>query len=491
MKTNFILSKNPSKNTIRVILISDTKQLEAFKLAKELTSAAKQILEADEKTVYIPAPAGSYLVVKFDTHKNVFSATENIRKAGHAALAYIKKLQTDSLSIVASAPDAAKFLAFAEGLCLSAYSFDKYKTDTKKLYKGIKTIEFVNTGATQAQLNELSELVYATCKARDLVNEPVNFLTAEQLSEEFRKMAKDAKISIEVLNKSKIKSLKMGGLLSVNLGSPNPPTFTIMEYKPKGALNSRPLVLVGKGVVYDTGGLSLKPTPGSMDSMKCDMAGAAAVGAAIYAIAKNKLPLHVVCLVPATENRPGGNAYTPGDVITMYSGKTVEILNTDAEGRLILADALHYAKKYKPELVIDFATLTGAAARAIGKEGTVYMGNAADDTKSEFVKAGNEVYERLVEFPIWEEYGPQIKSDIADLKNLGGTDAGAITAGKFLEAFTDYEWLHFDIAAPAYLAGEDSYRSKNGTGVGVRLIYQYAKNYCLQATKNGKKKGKK
>jgi leucyl aminopeptidase len=184
-----------------------------------------------------------------------------------------------------------------------------------------------------------------------------------------------------VFNKAKITSLKMGGLLSVNLGSMEPPTFSIMEYKPRNAKNKQPVILVGKGVVYDTGGLSLKPTPNSMDMMKCDMAGSAAVAGTMYAIAKAKLPVHVIGLVPATDNRPGENAYVPGDVITMYNGLTVEMLNADAEGRMILADALAYAQKYNPKLVIDLATLTGAAVAAIGTSGIVAMGTADESTK--------------------------------------------------------------------------------------------------------------
>jgi leucyl aminopeptidase len=230
---------------------------------------------------------------------------------------------------------------------------------------------------------------------------------------------------------------------------------------------------VGKGVVYDTGGLSLKPTPNSMDYMKSDMAGAAAVIGAMYSLAKNNIPAYVIGLIPATENRLDGNAITPGDVITMHSGKTVEIMNTDAEGRLILADALSYASKYKPQLVIDLATLTGSAARAIGKEGIVYMGNAPEEIKTDFEDSGKQVYERLVEFPLWEEYNTQIESSIADLKNLGGADAGAITAGKFLEHFVNYHWLHLDIAGGAFLTAPDSYRGKNGTGLGVRLLYHF------------------
>jgi leucyl aminopeptidase len=235
------------------------------------------------------------------------------------------------------------------------------------------------------------------------------------------------------------------------------------------------LVLVGKGVVYDTGGLSIKPTAGSMDMMKSDMSGAAAVIGAIYAIAKAKLAVHVIGLIPATDNRPGENAIAPGDVITHFDGTTVEVLNTDAEGRLILADALAYAKKYKPELVIDLATLTGAAARAIGPEGIVYMGTAETEVKISLEVAGREVYERLVEFPLWDEYKDQLKSSIADMTNLGGPNAGAITAGMFLKHFTDYPWLHLDIAGPAYLTKPNGYLTQGGSGVGVRLLFQFIK----------------
>lgn len=213
-----------------------------------------------------------------------------------------------------------------------------------------------------------------------------------------------------------------------------------------------------------------------MDSMKCDMAGGAAVGAAMYAIAKNKLPLHVIALVPATDNRPGGNAYVPGDVIKMHSGLTVEMLNADAEGRMILADALSYAKKYKPELVMDFATLTGAAVAAIGTIGTVCMGTAEEKIKNSLKSSANEVYERLVELPIWDEYDDLIKSDIADMKNIGGPYGGAITAGKFLQRYIDYPWMHFDIAGPAFIKSNDSYRGRNGTGTSVRMLYHFFKS---------------
>ena len=290
-------------------------------------------------------------------------------------------------------------------------------------------------------------------------------------------MGKEGGFKVTIFNKARIEKEKMGGLLSVNRGSIQPPTFTIMEYVPKKALNKKPIVLVGKGVVYDTGGLSLKPTLNSMDRMKSDMSGAALVGGTMYAIAKLQLPLHVIALVPATDNRPGQEAYVPGDVITMMSGKTVEVLNTDAEGRMILGDALEWAKRYKPELVVDFATLTGAASAAVGEHGIVCMGTASDETKKAFRDSGNRQYERLVEFPLWDEYGDQIKSDIADIKNVGGPSGGAMTAGKFLEHFTDYPWMHFDIAGVSFATSKKGYQTIGGTAYGMRMLLDFLTHY--------------
>jgi leucyl aminopeptidase len=210
-----------------------------------------------------------------------------------------------------------------------------------------------------------------------------------------------------------------------------------------------------------------------MDYMKSDMAGAAAVACTMYALSKNKVPVHVIALVPATDNRPSEDAYVPGDVITMMSGQTVEVLNTDAEGRLILADALHFAKRYKPELVMDFATLTGAAAMAVGPYGIVCMGTAEKEMRDKLNSSGEYVYERLAEFPFWEEYDELIKSDIADMKNIGGPIGGAITAGKFLERYIEFPWMHFDIAGPSFLHNNSSYRGKGGTGVAVRLLTHF------------------
>lgn len=408
--------------------------------------------------------------------KSAYERAEHLRNSGHKLCVALNAHKYESVVLHDLHDNAADILAVAEGCALSNYQFLKYKS--KKEKHTLSHIKIDSRKVTQKNLDTLNSLTEAVYKARDMVNEPQSYLDAVTFAAEMKSLGKKSGLKVEVLNKKQIESLKMGGLLAVNKGSQTPPTFTILEWKPKKHTNKKPLVLVGKGVVYDTGGLSLKPTPNSMDTMKCDMAGGAAVAAGMYAIAKAKLPYHVIGLVPATDNRPGENAYTPGDVIHMYDGQTVEVLNTDAEGRMLLADALAYAKKYKPELVLDFATLTGAAAAAIGPYGIVCMGTAEEKQKQQLKLAGNHVYERLVEFPFWDEYAKLIKSDLADMKNIGGPIAGAITAGKFLEKFTDYNWMHFDIAGPAYTSSADSYRGKNATGVGVRLLFEFVSNLC-------------
>ena len=359
--------------------------------------------------------------------------------------------------------------AMAEGIALSNYQFIHYFKDAAEKKYALSSIALCGEGQND-EVKKLNNIIKATTWARDMVNEPVSFLTAVQLSAEIEALGKEAGFSVTVLEKNKIEALKMGGLLAVNLGSQDPPTFTILEHKPAVPKNAKPIVLVGKGVVYDTGGLSLKPTKSSMDLMKSDMGGAAAVAGAIYAAALNKSDIHLIGLIPATDNRPGENAYTPGDVITMFDGTTVEVLNTDAEGRMILADALAYSNKLEPSLVIDLATLTGAAVAAIGSRAAICMGNADEKVFEVLEKSGLEVHERVVRFPFWDEYYEDVKSSIADLKNIGGPSAGMITAGKFLEHFVKSPYIHIDIAGPAFLEGSMDYKGKGGTGYGVRLL---------------------
>ena len=403
---------------------------------------------------------------------------ELFRKAGGTLTELLNKAKIDSVTVADHTASKEHVLALVEGMALANIQFLKYFQDKDERANSLESIK-VKGKALKTRLAEIHNVVLATDHARRLVNEPVSYLNAVQLGEEIKSLGKEAGFKVEVLNKSKIEALKMGGLLAVNQGSIDPPTFSILEWKPEKAVNSAPFVLVGKGIVYDTGGLSLKPTANSMDIMKCDMAGSAAVIGAIYAAAANELPIHVVGLIPATDNRPGGNAYAPGDVVKMHSGLNVEVLNTDAEGRMALADALSYAKKYNPDLVIDLATLTGSAARAIGRQAMVGMGTTRKQVMRNLQKSGHEVHERVVEFPFFEEYADDLKSMIADIKNLGGPEAGAITAGKFLEHFTDYPWIHLDIAGPAWLDKEDNYRGIGGSGVGVRLLYNFMKRRYL------------
>ncbi|GAB4319000.1 MAG: leucyl aminopeptidase [Bacteroidales bacterium] len=365
-----------------------------------------------------------------------------------------------------------ELLAVSEGMALRNYQFLGYKSKKDELINTLGNIYVVGKKALQSEVDRLNIVVDAVSRCRDLVNEPPANLTATDLAKAFEQMGRKAGFRVEVFSKKKIESLKMGGLLAVNRGSVEPPTFTVMEWKPENAINKRPYVLVGKGVVFDSGGMNIK-TGNFMNDMKMDMAGAASVAATIYAAAASKIPLHVVALVPATDNRLNGNAYVNGDVITMFDGTRVEVVNTDAEGRMILADALAYAKKFNPSLVIDVATLTGSAMRAIGKEGIVAMQHNASGEFRSLKISGEAVYERLVEFPLWKEYGEELKSEVADIRHLGGANAGAITAGKFLEHFTDYPFIHLDIAGPAFTEKASGLWSAGGTGVPVRLLYHF------------------
>jgi len=362
-------------------------------------------------------------------------------------------------------------ISYTEGFLLASYSFNKYKTGN--LEKQVKKIYFLKNRIKATDIQRLKCIVESVFWARDAINEPGSVLTSEELSKRIVLLGKTAGFDVEVYHKTKIKALKMGGLLSINRGSKNPPTFSILEYKPENAINEKPLILVGKGIVFDTGGLSLKPTPNSMDYMKSDMSGAAVVIATIYAITKLKLPIHIIGLIPSTDNRPGEDAILPGDIVTMYDKTTVEVLNTDAEGRMILADALAFSKQYQPDLVIDIATLTGAASVAVGKYAMVGFFKCDINTHNQLIQAGFDVEEKIVEFPLWDEYAELLKSDIADLKNIGGREAGAITAAKFLEKFTDYPWIHLDIAGLSFAHTDYKYYPKGGTAIGIRLLLNF------------------
>jgi len=463
--------KGVKENQTTAFLIGNTSQLASV----SLTDIEKQYIEEklkEEQEVTLFRYPDILFFHKIKDEKNHLQS-ESARKAGATFFELLKKEKIKTIQI-SGLNEEVLTIPFLEGLLLAGYSFSKYKKKKDDYLPG--EIFIADDAVSTEQVEELQKITEAVFHARNLINEPLSYLTAEKFSQEMEKMGTEAGFSVEVLNKKKIESLRMGGLLAVNKGSIDPPTFSILEWNPENAKNKNPVVLVGKGVVYDTGGLSLKPTSKSMDYMKSDMGGAAVVAATLFAIAKNKIPVHVIGLVPATDNRPDGNAYVPGDIITMYDGTTVEIKNTDAEGRLLLADALSYAKKYDPELVIDVATLTGSAPMIAAHHALIAMGNSPENLQK-LKQNGEETFERLVEVPLWEEFGKPLKSAVADLNNLGAREGQTSIAGKFLEHFTGYPWLHLDIAGVAFLHEKDSYRPEGGTGFGTRLLYHFLKKF--------------
>ena len=397
---------------------------------------------------------------------------EEIRKNGCRISEHLNGAKCKSLTII-DLSGANMALALAEGIELSNYRFDKYLSEKKKV-----SLEEVKVcgDVCEKEIARLNSLLKGVFIARDIVNEPLSYMTAKKLAETIEEVGKSCGFKTEILDKMQIESLKMGGLLAVNRGSIEPPTFSILKWEPENAINEKPYVLVGKGLVFDTGGYDLKPSS-SMDTMKSDKSGGAAVVGTIAALAMAKVPVKVYGLVPATENRIGATAYVPEDIITMYDGTTVEIANTDAEGRLILADALSYAKKYNPELVIDMATLTGAAIVAVGDKNTAVLGTSPDDV-AKLKECGFNVWERLIELPLWDDFKEQLESPIADMKNCGKRSGGTITAAMFLKHFTDYKWVHLDIAGPAFTEKKDSYRGNGGTSVPTRLLFKYFTDLC-------------
>ncbi len=467
-----------SENQTVIYLIKKDTGLANIPLTDDQKSYIKTCIRNDQTQVFINEYNRWVCIQVQDPEKDGNAGLESLRIAGHKLHRHIVSQKIEAVQLVDKSSVPGGILALAEGLALSNYQFLKYINKADKRRHSLNRID-VYGSAFKEEVAYLKNVIEGVYFARNLINEPLSYLTAEKLSEEIAAKGEAAGFKVEVYHKQKIKSLKMGGLLAVNRGSVDPPTFSVLEWKPENAINKKPLVLVGKGIVFDTGGLSLKPTKDSMDYMKSDMSGAAAVAGVLYAISRSNIPVHTVGLIPATDNRPHGNAYTPGDIVHMGNGMTVEVLNTDAEGRMILAEALHYAKNYDPALVIDIATLTGAAASAIGKYGMVGMGNAGPEIFMCLKESADKVSERIVEFPFWDEYKDLLKSTIADIKNIGGKEAGAVTAGKFLEYFTDYPYIHLDIAGPAFVQKEYDYHGIGGTGYGIRSLFEFIRNCKL------------
>jgi leucyl aminopeptidase len=454
-----------------VICLLGTDQIpEKLKLTKQEKDFAQTQIAAKSEYVVLNSYNRYIYLIRLKEGLVQYKLREELRRTAYNIRKLIKENNHSSLVITSGNAYKGAIEDFTEGFLLSIYSFDKYKTKKGKDEKNEYPVKLLFEGETDdSAIKWLTDITDAVYFARDLIKEPVNQLNATSLAEEIKKIASSAGFKVEVLTKGKIEALKMGGLLAVNKGSVDPPVFSILEWKPAKCLNVKPIILVGKGIVYDTGGLNIK-TGEFMAGMNGDMAGAAIVAGVLSTLAKNEVPLHIIGLIPSTDNRPGGNAYTQGDIITMFNKLTVEIGNTDAEGRLILADAISYASKYSPELIIDIATLTGSAAMTFGNQAIAVMTNADRKYYNLLEECGNDVYERIAELPLWDEYGELIKSDVADLRNVGGREAGAIIAGKFLERFAEYPLMHLDIAGTEMLKKDEYYRLKIGTATGLRLL---------------------
>jgi len=479
MKPEVIKISQISSGQSVVCIIGSDQIPEMLSLNEQEKDFIKKHLETKDEYIFINSYNKCTYIIRLKEGIAQNKVREELRKTAYNLKKLIRENDHPELVITSHKAYKGAEEDFAEGLVLSIYSFEKYKTLTEKNEKKNFPEKLLLYGDISDKdikwLTDLTDAVYFT---RDLINEPVNHLNAMALAGEIKKLGESAGFSVEVLNKGKIEALKMGGLLAVNKGSIDPPVFCILDWHPANCLNKKPVVLIGKGVVYDTGGLNLK-TGDLMGGMNGDMAGAATVTGVLYAAAKTGIPLHIIGLVPSTDNRPGGNAYVQGDIIKMYNKLTVEIGNTDAEGRLILADAISYASKYSPELIIDIATLTGSAAMTFGNQAIAVMTNADRKYLKLLEECGNDVYERIAELPFWEEYGEFLKSDVADLKNIGGREAGAITAGKFLERFAEFPLIHLDVAGTEMIKKDDFYRVKNGPASGLRLLSTFLKRMAV------------
>jgi leucyl aminopeptidase len=364
--------------------------------------------------------------------------------------------------------------ALAEGSLLGSYRFDRYKTgqraEEQKAVAELALLAPEENGVAEAARRG-EQIARAVLLARDLANAPGNEVTPARLGEVAQQIGAEHGMRVTVLGLDELRAQGFGGILGVGQGSDQPPRFIVIEYgeRREGAPT---ICLVGKGITFDTGGISIKPAE-KMDDMKMDMGGAAAVLGAMQALGGLKLPLHVVALISAAENMPSGSAYKPGDILTTLSGKTVEVLNTDAEGRIVLADGLFYAQRYQPDAIIDLATLTGGVQVALGPHAIGLVSNS-DALSERVLAAGAAVGEPAWRLPLWDCYLEMVKSDIADVKNSAGRAASTITGGAFLANFVgDIPWAHLDIASTAWVERPlKAYAPKGATGVGVRLLIQ-------------------
>ncbi len=427
---------------------------------------------------------------KFSGNNSLFALREKLRVVGGLIAQLSKSVKAEKIMICL--PEVGKLdksqiaEALIEGILLGDYRFLKYKTPDKKepIYPGIKEIKIqtqVSPVRVRKGVKKGKNAAYAARVARDMANEPGNGWTPKHFADYAKDLAKSYSIECKILEKSDMRRLKMGGILAVNQGSSTPPKMVVLEYH--AGKKAPTLLFVGKGLTFDSGGISLKPATGMQD-MKYDMCGGAAVLSVMKAIGEEKPPVNVVSIIPSTDNMSGSSALKPGDIIRHFNAITSEIINTDAEGRLILADALAYGvKKYKPDCVVDLATLTGAVIIGLGHH---YSGVLSNNEKliKKLLHAGDMSGEPLWQLPLGKEYSKQIESKVADIKNTGGKAAGTITAACYLEKFVgDVPWAHLDIAGTAWDFTDKSYVPKGPSGVGVRTLLELVRNWPVEKAK--------
>ncbi len=399
---------------------------------------------------------------------------EKLRQAGGKAVSYLCELGCKDISLSASYLFSLKHspVPLVEGGLLSLYKLRKYKKEKDDVKRVDRfTLLTRPSKVLSDSMRWLAVTTSAVNFAKDMINMPSNDMTPSVLARRARSIAGGG-VTVRVLERHDVDREGMGAYLSVAKGSMEPLKFIVLRYK--GGGKGAPVALIGKSITFDSGGISIKPSEG-MEKMKYDMAGGAAVLAVIKAAAEARLPVNLIGVLPATENLPGGSASKPGDIVTSITGKTIEIINTDAEGRLVLADAIGYAKKVGPRVIIDIATLTGACSVALGNEAIAMMGND-EEWMERLKKIGEETYERVWQMPVYEEYMEYIKSDLADIKNSGGKTGSLVTASYFLKEFAgDIPWVHLDIASTAWTDKDKPYTPKGATGIGVRLLLNLLK----------------
>ncbi len=474
---NAALPKSPREALLVGLLCTDGAPmvLESDALPKK---AGAQLLELAETVgatgkayEVLRAPGGElgYKVVVFVGLGKAVTL-EQLRRGAGAAVRLLQGIE--ELHVALPAADAEAVAAVAEGLGLGAYRFERYKSQKPAVARAVVLTPVAKTKEATAAAERAAILAEAVNATRELVNTPANDLYPQTFAEHAQQVARAAGLTATVLDEKQLEAGGYGGLIGVGGGSSRPPRLVKLEYRPRGA--TRHVALVGKGITFDTGGLSLKP-PLSMETMKTDMAGAAAVLNTIAAAARLKLPVRVTAWLALAENMPSGTATRPSDIITIRGGKTVEVLNTDAEGRLVLADALVAASEEEPDSIIDIATLTGAQTIALGNRVGGLMGE--EDTRSDVAAAAESAGEEFWPMPLPEQLFESLKSPIADMKNKGSREGGMLVAGLFLEQFVkDRAWAHLDIAGPSWTDKAWGYTCAGGTGVGVRTMLSYLEN---------------